>query len=132
MISKPPSEMTAEDFLFRGLDQWFIEKDFSAALADFTEAIRLKSDYPEAHNQRGQLRRVIGDYIGARADYADALRLNPRYANAHYNWGILCCDINDFQGAIQHWETCLQMGEESIALQMYILWAKQQVTDAKK
>ncbi len=131
MISKPASDMTAEDYLFRGLDHWFMVKDFNAALADFDEAIRLQPDFAEVYNQRGQLRRVIGDYVGARGDYAEALRLNPSYANVHYNWGILCCDTADFEGAITHWETCAQMGDESIALQMYILWAKQQITDTK-
>ena len=70
---------------------WF-EQGYSAADLDeqlrcYSEAIRLKPDYAEAHNNRGTARVKKDDYDGAIQDFSEAIRLEPRLAEAHYNRG---------------------------------------------
>jgi len=43
---------TAEAYLLRG-DRYSETQDYDHAVADYSEAIRLKSDYAEAYNNRG-------------------------------------------------------------------------------
>ena len=73
--------------------QWF-ERGFAAAELDeqlrfYTEAIRLKPDYAEAFNNRGNARQDKGDLDGALADYNEALRLKPDLATALHNIDIM-------------------------------------------
>ena len=66
-------ELTAQQWFERGLSA----ADFDEKLRFYTEAIRLKSDYAGAYNNRGVARRAKGDVDGARQDFADAIRLKP-------------------------------------------------------
>src|SRR5262249_23863527 len=54
--------------------------DFAAAIADFSEALRLDPGYAEAWNNRGVAHQAAGDLDPALADYEEALRLDPGYA----------------------------------------------------
>ena len=52
------------------------------------EAIRLKPDYAEAYNNRGNAKVALGQYAEAIADYDEAIRLKPDYAEAYYIRGF--------------------------------------------
>ena len=53
--------------------------DFKGAIADFTEAIRLRSDYEDAYLERYRLKFQLGDKQGAMADINTMIRLKPNY-----------------------------------------------------
>ena len=55
------------------------------AIADNTEAIRLKPDFAGAYNLRGAARRDKGDLDGALKDLDEAIRLKPDHVDAYYN-----------------------------------------------
>ena len=57
------------------------------ATALFREAVRLKPDFAEAHNNLGLALQEQGQLAAAVAQYQQALRLKPNYVNAHYNLG---------------------------------------------
>jgi tetratricopeptide (TPR) repeat protein len=83
--------------------------DLNGALADFTEALRLKPDYAEAFNNRGTARRDKGDFDGALADFTEALRLKPDYAEAFNNRGTARRDKGDFDGALADFTEALRL-----------------------
>ena len=62
--------------------------EYDRAIADYTEAIRIKPDYAEAYRNRGVAYAEKGEYDRAIADYTEAIRLKPDYAEAYYNRGI--------------------------------------------
>ena len=64
-----------------------LDGKLAAAIADYTEALRLYPDYPLALNDRGFARQMQGDLGGAIGDYTKAIALDPRYAEAVYNRG---------------------------------------------
>src|SRR5713226_3152593 len=71
-------ELTAQQWFERG----FAAVDTDEKLRFYNEAIRLKPDYADAFNNRGNARYRKGDLEGALQDYTEALRLRPDYALA--------------------------------------------------
>ena len=55
------------------------------AISQFQEAIRLKPDYAEAHNNLGIALGRKGQTDEAISQFQEAIRLKPDYAEAHNN-----------------------------------------------
>jgi hypothetical protein len=89
-------ELTAQQWFERGL----AAADLDEKLRFYSEAIRLKPDYPAAFNNRGVARREMGDVDGALQDYSEAIRLKPDYAAAFNNRGIARHEKGDVEGAV--------------------------------
>ncbi len=93
--------------------QWF-ERGFAATDADeqirfFSEAIRLKPDYPKAFYNRGVVRGERRDLEGALQDYSEAIRLKPDYTNALFNRGIARGMKSDLEGYIQDYNELIRL-----------------------
>jgi tetratricopeptide (TPR) repeat protein len=84
-------------------------KDYGPAIAEFTEAIRLRPDEARAYRQRGHLHAARGDYDAALADYQRALRLSPADAEAHHGQGLAWYFTGDFDRAIGCFTAALQV-----------------------
>ena len=85
------------------------ESESRKAIHAYDEAIRLKSDYVEALNNRGTVKGRLGQYVDAIADFDQATFLRPDYAEAYYNRGLANCKLNlhekavtDFDHAVYH------------------------------
>jgi tetratricopeptide (TPR) repeat protein len=59
------------------------------AAARYAEAVRLRPDYAEAHNNLGVLLARQGKTAEAAAHFAEAVRLKPDYADAHNNRAMI-------------------------------------------
>src|SRR5579875_1944089 len=59
--------------------------DHDRAIADYSEAIRLRPNYPVAFYNRGVVYGEKGDDDRAIADYSEAIRLRPNYFEPHLN-----------------------------------------------
>ncbi|MBQ10556.1 MAG: hypothetical protein CMJ45_03290, partial [Planctomyces sp.] len=64
-------------------------RDLAGADPHYREALRLRPDYPEAHNNLAILLQTQGDLEGADRHYTEALRLRPEASETHYNYGLL-------------------------------------------
>jgi hypothetical protein len=100
---------TAEAYLMRG-DQYSDIRDYDHAIADYSQAIRLKPDYAEAYNNRGYAYYWSGkvEMANAIADYSQAIKSRPAYAYAYNNRGAAYMAsgypdeaLRDFDRAIQ-------------------------------
>ena len=60
----------------------------SLAIAEFKEAIRLKPDFAEVHNNLGSALYAEGQRDAAITEYKEAIRLKPDDAKAHNNLGL--------------------------------------------
>jgi Flp pilus assembly protein TadD len=67
--------------------------DYNLAIAEFSEAIRLKPDNARAYYNRGQAYRHRGDFGEALTDYGEAIRLKPDFMEAYNNvsWLLAVC-----------------------------------------
>jgi lipoprotein NlpI len=64
------------DLLARG-NAKYDQGDWDGAIADYTQALQLKSDYEPAYNNRGNAERQKGDWDAAIRDYTQAIELKP-------------------------------------------------------
>ncbi|MDX2212163.1 MAG: tetratricopeptide repeat protein [Oculatellaceae cyanobacterium bins.114] len=104
----PTKSLTAEEFLDRGNEK-YNAGDKQGAIADYTEAIRLKPDYAFAYNNRGVAKKDLGDKQGAIEDCTEAIRLKPDYAEAYNNRGAAKKDLGDKQGAIADYSEAIRL-----------------------
>ncbi|MDR3123858.1 MAG: tetratricopeptide repeat protein [Treponema sp.] len=64
-----------------------MKKDPDRALADFSEAVRLKPDYADAYMNRGNIHSDLSNLDQAIADYNKAINLKLDSAAAYVNRG---------------------------------------------
>jgi tetratricopeptide (TPR) repeat protein len=93
--------------------QWY-ERGFDAATVDeklrfYGNAIRLKPDYHEAFNNRGNARQDNGDLDGAIQDYNEAIRLKPDFPGAFNNRGNARTAKGDLEGSIQDYNEAIRL-----------------------
>jgi tetratricopeptide (TPR) repeat protein len=69
-------------------------KRYDEAEKEYREALRINTDYAEAHNNLGALLGELKRYEEAEQECKEALRINPDYAEAYGNLGILLMDLN--------------------------------------
>lgn len=70
------------------------------AIADYTAAIRLQPNYPEAYYDRALAYEQTGDVSGALNDYGSAIEQNPKDADPYFHRGLIYLDMRRFDEAI--------------------------------
>jgi tetratricopeptide (TPR) repeat protein/serine/threonine protein kinase len=75
-------------------------EQYDKAVADYTEAIRLKADYAEAYNGRGQAYFNLKQFDKAISDYSQAIRLNADFAEAYSNRAFAYTRAGQFEKAL--------------------------------
>lgn len=101
----PPQEMTAERWFLRGAGLAGGPEEAEC----YRKALRLRPNYPEAHNNLAVLLRESGDLVAAAEHYRQALALRPDYPEAHYNYGLLLDRTGRTAGARQRYEEALRL-----------------------
>ena len=74
--------------------------DLDGAVERYRQAVRIKPDVPEAHNNLGVALRRKGDFDGAIASFQTAVRLKPDAAEAHNNLAVALRSRGDYPSAI--------------------------------
>ncbi|HSX39930.1 MAG TPA: tetratricopeptide repeat protein [Candidatus Saccharimonadales bacterium] len=110
----PAALVTAVDYFDQGNYDYDVG-DCKKAVLDYTQAIKLKFNYPEAFNNRAYTYMRMQDYAKALPDLDQAIKLRPNYVTALMNRG----DIYNFyynvdrQKALADYNTVLGLGEAS-------------------
>ena len=108
--SKPQEELSAEARFLKGAALIGTAKENSEEeAAHYREALRLRPDYPEAHNNLAILLRGRGEHAEAAEHYREALRLRPEYPEAHYNYAILLESRGNMADAEEHYREALRL-----------------------
>jgi tetratricopeptide (TPR) repeat protein len=92
----------------------------SEAIGHFEDALRVRPNYPEAHNDLGILfAKMPGRSADAVSHFEVALRLDPKLAQAHRNLGMLLSSVpGRTNEAIAHLEAAQRIQPDPELLQM--------------
>ena len=88
------------------------ERKYLEATDQLTEALRLKSDDPEAHINLGLVLDEQGRFQEAIAHFSEALRIDPRCAKAHARWAMVLTRKGLFREAEKHYSEALKINPE--------------------
>ena len=103
-----PPLQNAEAYCNRGNSK-HSQGDYQGAIADYSEAIRLKPDWAEAYYSRGASKRSQGDNQGAIADYSEVIRLEPDYAMAYGGRGNSKYSLGNYAGAVTDYSEAIRL-----------------------
>jgi tetratricopeptide (TPR) repeat protein len=81
-------EATNPDFYLKRGEARTDAKQYGDAIGDFTMAIRLHPNFPEAYNDRGFAYYLKGDFEQAISDFTRAIDLRPNYPKAFNSRGV--------------------------------------------
>ena len=96
------------EHLERG-DEHFDNNAYDQAIAEYTAAIRINSNFWEAYFNRGLVYLESGNYDRAILDFTQALRIVPNDAAIYNNRGIAYYNKGEYDRAIADYETALRI-----------------------
>ena len=102
----------AKEYYDNGCDK-VLKKNFTEAIADFSEAIKRDSGFIQAYENRGVAKFYLNDNQGAIADYTKALEINPDDYNTHGRRGWARFYVHDYKGAIADFTSAIKNGRDN-------------------
>ena len=79
------------------------------AIRHYTEAIKLRPNFANAYNNRGNIYRSTGDFDAAIQDFNKAIDLDPEKTSFYKNRGSSYFRIGDFDAAIQDYSNSIRL-----------------------
>ena len=97
---------TSEEYFQRGTHYTQI-KEYSKAINDYTQAIKLDPKFVDAYLKRCEMRYKMGDNQGVLDDCYEVLTISPRVAKAHYYQGRARYSLGYAQPAIDSYSLAI-------------------------
>jgi tetratricopeptide (TPR) repeat protein len=90
---------TAQEYNDRGVTYADL-RQYDLALADFTRAIEIKSNYGQAYSNRGNIYEKLQQYDQALADYLCAIDIDPSLAKAYAGQANVYMELHQYDQAL--------------------------------
>lgn len=87
----------------------FENENFSEALRDLNESIRLRQTNPVAFNNRGIILNAMGRFPEAMENLDYAIKLNEEYADAYENRGLVNASMGRYDFAIKDYDQAIEL-----------------------
>jgi tetratricopeptide (TPR) repeat protein len=87
--------------------EYYIKKDYTRAIADFTKAIEYDPQDQLAYGNRANARSVLRQTDAAIDDYTQAIRIDPKYPAAYTGRGLEREKKGDVAGALADYRAAL-------------------------
>ncbi len=99
----------SDNYCQRGDFRIFLE-EYSEALADYEEAIRVDPNYAVAYYNRGVIKFFSEkDYASALADYNKAIELKPDYYDAYNSRGAVRFALKEYESALADYDEAIRL-----------------------
>lgn len=102
------------------------QKKFQEAIADYSEALKIKSDDPDTYERRAYAEMQLRDFDKALHDYNEAIKHNPQEAKYYQVRAIIYQEKKDYKAALADTEKTLQLDPNNADAQ-----ARKKFLDAK-
>ncbi|MBV8100974.1 MAG: trypsin-like peptidase domain-containing protein, partial [Verrucomicrobia bacterium] len=86
--------------------------NYRDAIADYTEAIRLKPDFAAAYINRGWCYLQLNLYDKVIADSTEAIKLQPDNSSAFLNRGCAYCGLQNYRSAVSDFTEAIRLSPE--------------------
>ena len=93
------------------------QKKFHEAIADYSEALKIKSDDPDVYERRAYAEMQLKDYDKALSDYNQAIKLSPQEAKYYQVRALIYQNKGDFKAALDDTEKTLKIEPSNEAAQ---------------
>ena len=103
---QPTTPQTAQDFYHQGT-RHTQTKEYTQAIADYTQAIKLNPQFVDAYLKRCEMRYKLGDNKGVLNDCHEILNIDPTVAKAHYYQGRARYSLGYAQPAIESYNLAI-------------------------
>ena len=80
----------------------------------YQQALEMRPDYAEAHNNLGVVMRAKGDEGQAAEHYLQAIKVRPWYPEANYNYAVLLHSRGNLKGADDRYQEALRLRPEYV------------------
>src|SRR5438445_56562 len=105
-------QQSAVDYLTQA-GKKFASGDRDGALADFNQAIELRSTDAEPWFFRANIKSTMGDSNGALADYNRAIELDARFPTYFLHRGDLKLHLDDLSGALFDFDKAIELNPKN-------------------
>jgi tetratricopeptide (TPR) repeat protein len=101
---------TAQQYYDNGASK-YAAGNFSGAMRDLNQAVKMKRDFAEAYHLRGntRMRSFNQNEKAALSDYTKAIELDPRNPKSSNNRGLVKVSLGDYVGAIEDYNKALEV-----------------------
>jgi protein O-mannosyl-transferase len=110
-VAKNPRAWASQNNL--GITLWQAGRT-QEAIDHYQQALRLKSDYPEAHVNFGNALFSLGKLQEASQQYEQALQAYPRFFEAHHNLGLVLAENGKLDAAIEQYREALRLNPNNV------------------
>jgi len=102
------------------------QKKFQEAIADYSEALKIKSDDPNVYERRAYAEMQLKDYDKALHDYNEAIKHSPEEAKYYQVRALIYQNKGDFKAALADTEKTLKLDPSNADAQ-----SRKKLLDAK-
>lgn len=88
-------------------------KDYTNAILDFDQAIKINKNKTSAYNNRAICKVETGDLPGGYDDYCVLISLRPDSPEIYFNRGVVRLGLNDLKGAIEDYTESLKLNPKN-------------------
>jgi tetratricopeptide (TPR) repeat protein len=108
-----------DELLARGIDE-MQAGEHAAAIATFSEVIRLKPDFAEGWNKRATVYYLAGEYDKSIADCMEVLKRNPGHFGALAGLGQVYVQLERYEEALGWFRKALQVNPNMLGVEFNI------------
>jgi tetratricopeptide (TPR) repeat protein len=102
-------------FFYRG-EIYEVNEIYDGAFADYSRAIELGIQDPDAYRQRGLLNKKAGRYDDALADFSEGIRIAPGDEELRFERGLLYSEMGNFPGTLEDAREYFRLTEDEDGL----------------
>src|SRR2546430_2160119 len=101
-------QLSANDLFNRAVERAG-QGDYSGAIEDFLQVVRLNPGYAPAYVNLGNTRQQVADSQGALDAFNEAVRIDPNSPQAYYGRALARAGLGDRPGAIEDYSRAIDL-----------------------